>query len=103
MKTYKISVPIMLRTLPRYGAEVYIEKLKKIENYLNRRMRSEDYISLNEFYYEVGLDGVGAGYDLGWNIERGYIELEFSSQLASDGTPCLVVGFNTPPKYDYNR
>lgn len=80
-----------------------IEKLKKIENDLNRRMRSEDYISLNEFYYEVGLDGVGAGYDLGWNIERGYIELEFSSQLASDGTPCLVVGFNTPPKYDYNR
>lgn len=80
-----------------------IEKLKKIENDLNRRMRSEDYISLNEFYYEVGLDGVGAGYDLGWNIEKGYIELEFSSQLASDGTPCLVVGFNTPPKYDYNR
>ena len=80
-----------------------IDKLKKIENDLNRRMRNEDYISLNEFYYEVGLDGVDAGDYLGWNIDRGYIELEFSSQLATDGTPCLVVSFLTPPRYDYNR
>lgn len=80
-----------------------IDKLKKIENDLNRRMRNEDYISLNEFYYEVGLDSVDAGDYLGWNIDRGYIELEFSSQLATDGTPCLVVSFLTPPRYDYNR
>ena len=78
-----------------------MDKLKKIENDLNLRLRNENYISLNEFYYEVGLDGVGAGDDLGWNIERGYLELHFSSQLASDGTPCLVVGFDTPPRYDY--
>lgn len=78
-----------------------IDKLKKIENELNRRMRSENYISLNEFYYEVGLDDVAVGYEFGWNIDRGYIELEFSSQLADDGTPCLVVGFVNPPDYDY--
>lgn len=80
-----------------------VDKLKKIENELNRRLLNEDYISLNEFYYEVGLDGVSAGDDLGWYIDKGYIELEFSSQLASDGTPCLVVSFTTPPKYDFNR
>lgn len=80
-----------------------IDKLKKIENDLNRRMRNEDYISLNEFYYEVGLDGVDAGDLIGWNINDGYIDLEFSSQLSSDGTPCLVVSFGTPPKYDFNR
>ena len=78
-----------------------IEKLKKIENELNRRMRSEMYISLNEFYYEVGLDDVAAGHELGWNIDRGYIELEFSSQLTPDGVPCLVVSFGNPPKYDF--
>lgn len=80
-----------------------IDKLKKIENELNRRMRNEDYISLNEFYYEVGLDGVDAGDFIGWNINDGYIDLEFSSQLSSDGTPCLVVSFGTQPKYDFNR
>lgn len=78
-----------------------IDRLKKIENELNRRMRCDDYVSLNEFYYEVGLDGIDVGDDLGWNIDRGYIELEFSSQLATDGTPCLVVSFATPPRYDY--
>lgn len=82
-----------------------IDKLKKIENDLSFRMRNEDYISLNEFYYEVGLDSVKAGDLIGWNINRcpKGIELDFSSQLASDGTPCLVVGFNTPPQYDYDR
>lgn len=80
-----------------------IDKLKKIENELNRRMRDEMYISLNEFYYEVGLDGVKAGDDIGWNIDRGYIELDFSSQLSTDGRPCLVVRFSEPPRYDYDR
>ena len=80
-----------------------IDKLKKVENELNRRMRNEMYISLNEFYYEVGLDEVAAGHDLGWNIDRGYIELDFSSQLTKTGTPCLVVSFGTPPRYDFRR
>ena len=78
-----------------------IDKLKKIENDLNRRMRTENYISLNEFYYEVGLDDVAIGYEFGWNIDKGYIELEFSSHLTGDGTPCLVVGFANRPDYDY--
>jgi hypothetical protein len=80
-----------------------IDKLKKIANDLNRRMRDEMYISVNEFFYEVGLGDVAAGHDLGWNIDKGYIELEFSSQLASDGTPCLVIGFETPPTYGFRN
>jgi hypothetical protein len=66
-------------------------------------MRNEMTISLNEFYYEVGLEGVDAGDKLGWSIDTGYIELEYSSQLASDGTPCLVVSFYKPPRYDFDR
>ncbi len=80
-----------------------IDALKKIENELNRRMFSESYVSLNDFYYEVGLDGVDGGEDLGWNIDKGYIDLDFSSQLSADGQPCLVVSFNIPPKYDYYK
>lgn len=78
-----------------------IEKLKKAENELNRRMRDEMYISLNEFYYEIGLEGISIGDDLGWNIDKGYIDLQFSSQLANDGTPCLVLAYLAEPKYDY--
>jgi hypothetical protein len=78
-----------------------IDKLRKAENELNRRLRSDDYVSLNEFYNEVGLDDTAIGYEFGWNIDRGYIELEFSSHIASNGKPCVVVGFTNAPNYDY--
>lgn len=78
-----------------------IEKLRKIENELNRQMRDEMFISLNDFYYEIGLSDTKMGDELGWNINDGYIDLDFSSQLAEDGTPCLVIDYRLAPKYDY--
>lgn len=80
-----------------------IDKLKRIENDLNKRMRSENYISLNEFYSEVGLDDVAIGYEFGWHIDRDYIELEFSAQLTEKGEPCIVVGFANKPDYDFRK
>lgn len=80
-----------------------MDTLKKAENELARQMRYDSYVSLNEFYDLIGLDHIDIGYDLGWNIDRGYIELEFSSQLASDGTPCLVMSYRVAPQYDYSR
>lgn len=78
-----------------------IDKLKKAENELNRQMRDGMYISLNEFYYEIGLNSTSIGDDLGWDIDNGYIDLNFSSQLADDGTPCLVINYQVAPKYNY--
>lgn len=78
-----------------------IDKIKKAENELNRQMRDEMYISLNDFYYEIGLENIKLGDELGWNINEGYIDLSFSSQLASDGTPCLVIDYAVAPRYDY--
>ena len=66
-------------------------------------MRSENYISLNDFYDELDLTNTGLGYELGWNIDRGYIEPKFSAQLDSDGKPCLVLDFETPPQSDYTN
>lgn len=81
-----------------------IETLKRIVNELNRRMiNGEDYISLNEFYYEVGLDPSLIGDELGWNVSSGLIELDFSSQLDTDGVPCLVIDYMFPPTRGYNN
>ena len=80
-----------------------IEKLKKIENELNRKMLVESYISLNDFYYEIGLESLDIGSDLGWNIKDGLIDLCFSSQLTQDNTPCLVVNYRLAPKSDYYK
>ena len=80
-----------------------IDKLKKAENELNRQMRDEMYISLNEFYYEIGLNPTSIGDDLGWSIDHGYIDLQFSSQLTDEGAPCLVINYQITPRYEYNR
>lgn len=76
-----------------------IEAIKKIANELNRRMiNGEDYISLNDFYYELGLDGSSIGDELGWNVSDGLIELDFSAQLDKDGVPCIVIDYKVMPK-----
>lgn len=81
-----------------------IEKIKRVVNELNRRMvNGEDYISLNEFYYELGLDGVSIGDELGWNVTRGLIEVDFSAQLDADGTPCIVIDYSVAPKRGFNH
>lgn len=80
-----------------------IEKIKKAECELNRQMLDDMYVSLNDFYYEIGLDSVKLGDELGWNVDSGYIDLSFSSQLASDGIPCLVIDYSVAPRYDYRN
>ncbi|GHV47389.1 hypothetical protein FACS189499_04830 [Clostridia bacterium] len=78
-----------------------IEKIRKSENDLNRQMRDELYISLNDFYYEIGLPEIQIGNDIGWHIDNGYIDIAFGSQLASDGTPCIVLCYHVAPRYNY--
>ena len=80
-----------------------IETIKRAVNKINRTIVTDMYVPLNDFYDEIGLSPTKIGYDLGWNIDDGEIDVEFSSQLADDGTPCLVIGYNVAPKYNYSR
>lgn len=77
------------------------DTINRIVNELNRQMRDEMYVSLNDFYYELGLDGTKLGDDLGWNIDKGYIDINYSSHLDANGTPCLVIDYQVAPVYDY--
>lgn len=80
-----------------------IEQIKKIINELNRQMLVYDYVSLNEFYDEVGLDHIPLGNDLGWKITDGLIKPLFSSQIDDDGVPCIVLKYEIAPKYGYSN
>lgn len=80
-----------------------IDRIRKAENELNRRMIEEMYISLNDFYYEIGLNNISIGDDIGWNIDDGLLELRFSSQLTDDGTPCLVINYYIAPRYEFGK
>lgn len=80
-----------------------IETIKKTVNDLNRRMRNEMYVSLNEFYTEIGLNPTPGGDRIGWNIDRGYIDIHFSSHLYKESTPCLAIEFYIAPEYEYDK
>lgn len=84
-----------------------IEFIRRAVNNLNERLLFDMYVSLNEFYDEIGLDEIHPlGDDLGWTVnpdssDKGLIQLDFSSLIDSDGTPCIVLGFSNPPYYDF--
>ncbi len=78
-----------------------MDKIKKIENELNKKLLSEMYIALNEFYYELGLQCTKQGNDLGWNIDQGLINIRFSAQIADNDEPCIVLDYDYAPRYDF--
>lgn len=78
-----------------------IEKLKKAVNELNRTMINDMYVSLNDYYDLIGLSEIQIGNSLGWNANDALVELRFSAQLVDESNPCLVVDFQTMPKYNY--
>lgn len=79
-----------------------VDKIKKAENEVNHRMLSEMSVSLNDLYYELGLENIDLGEDLGWHVENGCFEIRFSSQLTQDNEPCLVLDYSIPPRYGFD-
>lgn len=80
-----------------------LDQIRKVVNELNRQMIYQNYVSLNDFYYELGLEPIKNGSALGWNLDWGLIELHFSTCLAENDEPCVVIDYNVAPRYDYEK
>ena len=80
-----------------------IDKIKRALNEVNNMLLNDSYVALNDFYTEIGLGTTKIGDDLGWQIGSGLIDIHFSTHLAANGEPCLVVDFIKPLAYDYNK
>ena len=80
-----------------------IEKIRRAVNTLNKKMLLDGYVSLNEFYEEIGIARTSTGDRLGWNTDSDLLDLNFSSQLTEDGKPCLVIDFKVEPKYNFDK
>jgi hypothetical protein len=80
-----------------------INKIRNIINELNRKMMIENYISLDEFYYELGLKPMKQADRLGWEIDDGLLEVYFNACLAENDEPCIVLSYNIYPKYGYDK
>ena len=75
------------------------EYIRRIVNDLDMRMRNDFYVSLNDLYYELHLEGSSIGDDIGWHIDNGYLDITFSSKITTDGRPYLVLIYLVSPKY----
>ena len=80
-----------------------IDTIKQVENKINHKLLRDNTLSLSEFYYELGLTATSISDDMGWRVDNGLINLDFSSQLTPEGEPCVVIDYGTLPKYGYNE
>lgn len=80
-----------------------IENIRKIQNDKNRDLMDEMTVSLNEMYDALGLPHIKIGDELGWIVEDGLLDFQFSSQLTENGEPCLVVDYTVDPIYSFRN
>lgn len=92
-----------------YGRYFYVdyETVREAVNRLNEKINSslEGYVSLNDFYYEIGVAPTEFGNMVGWSIETGLITIPAKEDLryagTPDGWPCWILEFTNPPQYEY--
>lgn len=80
-----------------------VEGVRKVINDMNEQILTQDYMSLNDFYYDLGLSSTSMGDELGWNVIYGKIDIAFSTQMTEDEQPCVVLNYRVAPRYDFSK
>jgi hypothetical protein len=70
-----------------------MDDVDRAVNILNKRMMSDMTVLLNDFYTEIGLDVIKLGCEVGWDIEKDSIDVRYTSTIADNGEPCLVMDY----------
>lgn len=70
-----------------------METLRRAVNDINRKVISQDYVTMTDFYYLIGLTPTSGSSESGWKSVR-LMELQFTSVLTDDGKPCLAFDYN---------
>lgn len=70
-----------------------MESLRRAQNDLNAKLLSQDYATLYDFYYMIGLGSTSYSEQLGWKSDK-LMELQFSTVLTEDNRPCLSFDYN---------
>lgn len=92
-----------------YSGRYYISNAAKIEKAINKlsaECLTDMYISLNEFWDEIGLPRLPMGNDYGWNIDDtfdGLLPISLTAILTDDQRPCLCVDYDVSPRFDFRK
>lgn len=81
----------------RYFRADSVETVRKVVNDLNDQLFADDFVSLNDFYFDIGLPQVEFGNEVGWNISNGSIKIDYDAFIKND-KPCISVSFVLKPK-----
>lgn len=77
-----------------------IEAVNSAVNKINKRLMDEYFISLGELYYEMGLPDIKLGSELGFCIDDGLIEVDYTYKGEPEtGEPVCYVDYDISPKY----
>lgn len=89
---------LFLDTLTNRNFRSDINFIDKVINKLNNRINQGEFISQNDLYYELGLDSVPTGDDIGWSYDTtGIINIKKDS-IITENEPCVVIEYKNLPK-----
>lgn len=80
------------------------QKIGAAINKMSYECQSTMYISLNEFWDEIGLQRLPMGSEFGWNIDncsRGQLPILMTAVLTEEQEPCLCVDYDIYPRIDF--
>lgn len=70
--------------------------IKRVEAEVQKDLMTDDWISLNEIYDRLGIEGTGMGENMGWTSDMG-LHFKLSSSLTENDEPILVVSYSVAP------
>lgn len=79
------------------------EHIRKCVNDINEMLLRYNYVCLNDFYERLGLSPIKIGYDLGWNLQNGLLEISPSSELTSTNEACYVIDYDIVPEFHFDE
>ena len=79
-----------------------INYIKSTVNDFNHQLMNEMWMSANELYSNLGLGGVGAGKDMGWNADYGFVDVTYHAEMDDLDRPYTVMTFRNEPAFKYD-
>ncbi len=75
-----------------------VEKIRRAENKFNQKLLREGWLSINEFYEELGLEPIDIGKEVGWIGQYALLDIRENVTLTPEGEPCFVMEYRVLPK-----
>lgn len=77
-----------------------IQTVRGYENDLHREVLESTYVTVNDWYYMIGLDDIEFGKDNGWDFSHP-MHLIFGSKLTPNKEPCVILDYAELPSPKY--